>query len=286
MENVDRIAPRDVCLEVNRLNLHYLDWGNCENQTILLLHGFMGHAHVWDDLAEELVGHCYNVLALDQRGHGESQWSEKGEYRIDDFFADIADFVEQLKLRDLILIGHSMGGRNALFYSACAAEKVSRLILVDARVGNSPASSSAFRQLLNRLPLQSASLDEIVHLISGHYPDLSADTCRHLAAYGYKKIDGDVFVPRYDTKMSLECQQQGFRVEEMWPFLENVSCPVLVVRGEDSPFVSREDAIKMCDLLARAEWREIPRATHMPVQENPDACKKVFSDFLAACYET
>ena len=273
------ILPKDVFFEVNRLTLHYLDWGNSGSQTILLLHGFMGHAHVWDDLAKKLRDR-YNILALDQRGHGQSQWSARGDYRLDDFFADIADFVERLKLRDLILIGHSMGGRNALFYSACFAERVDRLILVDARVGNSPASAIALRQLLNRLPFQSASMDEIVQLMRGHYPYLSAVTCRRLATYGYKKIDGGIRVPEYDTRMSQQCEQQGFQVEDLWPFLNNVSCPTLVVRGASSPFLSREDAVKMCDLLPHAQWIEIPRATHMPVQENLDACLKVFLDFL------
>ena len=190
--------------------------------------------------------------------------------------------MEQLGIDDAILIGHSMGGRNALFYAVCAPEKVSRLILVDARVGNSPASSNALRRLLNHLPIQSTSLDEIVRLIRGHYPYLSEDVCRHLAAYGYRKRDDQVWVSRYDSKMSLVSEQQGFRVEDLWPFLKNVSCPTLIVRGENSPFLSREDAVRMCDLLPRAEWREIPRATHLPVQENLGFCLRVFSGFLAA----
>ena len=78
---------------------------------------------------------------------------------MDDFFADIADFVERLKLHDLILIGHSMGGRNALFYSACFAEKVDRLILVDARAGNSPASAIALRAATEPVAV-SIGLDE------------------------------------------------------------------------------------------------------------------------------
>jgi pimeloyl-ACP methyl ester carboxylesterase len=69
----------------------------------------------------------------------------------------------------------------------------------------------------------------------------------------------------------------------MWSFLKNVSCPTLVVRGEESPFLSREDARKMCNGFPRAVFREIPYATHMPVQENPDAFKKVVLDFLIEC---
>ena len=108
--------PAEKYLDVNGIRFHYLDWGNDKLQPILLLHGFMAHAHVWDDFAQNFRTR-YHVIALDQRGHGETQWCEDGAYSIYDHFTDIACFGEALNLNDLILIGHSMGGRNALFYT-------------------------------------------------------------------------------------------------------------------------------------------------------------------------
>jgi len=61
--------PKEKYLSVNGIRLHYLDWGNCRLQPILLLHGFMGHAHVWDEFAQTFRAQ-YHVIALDQRGHG------------------------------------------------------------------------------------------------------------------------------------------------------------------------------------------------------------------------
>jgi pimeloyl-ACP methyl ester carboxylesterase len=54
----------------------------------------------------------------------------------------------------------------------------------------------------------------------------------------------------------------------------------LVIRGEGSIFLSRDDVRKMCEIIPRAEWREIAHTTHMPAQENPAAFEKVISDFL------
>src|SRR4030042_5227817 len=138
------IEPKEKYLDVNGIRLHYLDWGNYKLQPILLLHGFMAHAHVWDDFGQNFRTR-YHVIALDQRGHGETQWCEDGAYSIYDHFSDIVCFVEILGLRDLILIGHSMGGRNALFYTACNPNMVEQLILADIRPGNDPKSSKALK---------------------------------------------------------------------------------------------------------------------------------------------
>jgi esterase len=275
----DIFKPRSKFLKVNRLRLHCLDWGGRTGQTLLLLHGFMGHAHVWDDLAATLRS-GYHVIALDQRGHGKSQWSAEGAYGLEDHFADLAQIMERLNLDNLVLIGHSMGGRNALFFAACRPEKVQGLIVIDSRPGSNPRSADALRQLLKVLPLQAASLDEIVSSIHKHYPGISPEICYHLATYGYRKTAEGKYIPKCDPQMSLRCENQGCCVEEIWSFLKNVTCPTLVVRGENSPFLSRDDAKTMCEIMPDATWTEIPRATHLPQQENPEGCRRALASFL------
>jgi pimeloyl-ACP methyl ester carboxylesterase len=81
--------------------------------------------------------------------------------------------------------------------------------------------------------------------------------------------------------MGLISDQMGCMAEDLWPFMRNVACPTLIVRGEESPFLSREDAEKMSVVIRQAEWVEIPQTTHLPVQENPGVFKKVISDFLS-----
>jgi len=132
-------TPQDKYLDLNGLRLHYLDWGNDGHQPMLLLHGFMAHAHVWDHFVLGFRS-LFHLIVLDQRGHGESEWSKEGAYTIEDHYVDLANFVETLGLRNLILVGHSMGGRNALFYTAYNSHNVERLILVDARATNTPQS--------------------------------------------------------------------------------------------------------------------------------------------------
>ena len=276
-------VPQDKYLDVNGLRLHYLDWGNDGYQTMLVLHGFMAHAHVWDDFALNFRSR-YHVIALDQRGHGESQWSNEMAYTVEDHFVDIINFVEILGLKNLILIGHSMGGRNALFYAAYNSHNVSRLILVDARPGHSSESSEALRQLLVNLPLQAECLEEIVRVIQGLYPYLSWDVCHHTASHGYRQMPDGKFVPKYDIRMIQPLERSGYVAEEFWVYMENISCPTLIVRGKESPFLSRADAHEMCRVITMAEWVEIPRSTHMPAQENSKAFNRAILRFIGSVH--
>ena len=271
---------QDKHLNINGLRLHYLDWGNDGYKPMLLLHGFMAHAHVWDEFASKF--RCYyHVIALDQRGHGESQWSEEGAYTIEDHFVDLDNFTETLGLRNLILIGHSMGGRNALFYAAYNSHNIDRLILVDARAGNNPGSSKALRLLINKLPLQGNSIYEVAQQIRAIYPYLSWRMCYKIASYGYKQVHKGKLVPKYDVRMCLPLEHSGYSIQNLWHLMENVNCPTLVVRGKESQFLSRQEAQEMCNVLPQAEWREIPKSTHMPAQENSVAFDKAILDFIS-----
>jgi pimeloyl-ACP methyl ester carboxylesterase len=274
-----KMKPKDDYVDVNSLRLHYLDWGNDGLQSILLLHGFTGHAHVWDDFASAFRTR-YHMIALDQRGHGESQWCEDGAYSISDHFSDLVCFVEVLGLKDLIIIGHSMGGRNALFYTACHPQNVKRLVLVDARPASNQKNSKALRHDLRTLPFEAVSLSEVSRSVQKLYPYLSKKTCQHIACYGYRRITGSKFVPKFDVRMSLQSDRLGCITENLWPFLINITCPTLIIRGKESSFLSRADARKMCNILQRATLGEIPMATHMPVQENLSSFQKVLSEFL------
>ena len=274
MEFADRF------LEIDRMRLHYLEWGNPDFEPLLFLHGFMGHAHVWDNVAPVFAGR-YRVLALDQRGHGESDWSQDAFYTLSDHYVDLCGFVEALELNGLNVVGHSMGGRNALFYAACStAGKVKRLILVDARPGNKPEASRALKELVLRLPLRIHVVEEAAAIFKRLYPYLSEEFCRHVVRYGFREAEDGTLIPRHDVRMNRLTEESNFEAEELWPFLGNIACPTMVIRGEDSPFLSRSEAERMSQCIPRGKFQEISRSTHLPAQENPDAFMEAVRDFL------
>ena len=100
--------PRSRHVVANRLRHHLLEWGG-NGPAVLLLHGFLENAHVWDLVAPPLAAGGYHVYALDWRGHGDSDWiGPGGYYHFADYTADLAFLVPQLAER-VALIAHSMG---------------------------------------------------------------------------------------------------------------------------------------------------------------------------------
>src|SRR6516165_9882102 len=101
----------------NNLNLNFLDYGTEGKRPLLFLHGGSAHAHWWDLVASRLVAD-YHALALDQRGHGDSDWSTDWAYGTRHYVSDLHELVSSWGFGPPVLIGHSMGAHNAMAYAA------------------------------------------------------------------------------------------------------------------------------------------------------------------------
>src|SRR5204862_130849 len=99
---------------------------------LCFLHGGAAHAH-WFDLVAPAFADRFHVVSLDQRGHGESQWAEPAAYATQDFVADLIGVMDSLGWERTTVVGHSMGGHNAMAFAAWHPERVSRLVIVDSR---------------------------------------------------------------------------------------------------------------------------------------------------------
>src|SRR5262249_33924338 len=117
---------------VGELSLSFLEWGTAGRPALCFLHGGAPHAH-WFDRAAPAFTDRFHVIALDQRGHGESEWAKPPAYATENFAADLLDFVDALGLGQVALIGHSMGGHNAMSFSAWHPERVRALVIIDSR---------------------------------------------------------------------------------------------------------------------------------------------------------
>ena len=123
--------PRDRFVTVHGLRLRYRDWGG-DGRPLLALHGAAAHAHWWDPVAPYLALRL-RVLALDWRGHGRSEWPRPPAYDSQDFAAELLGVIEALRLTDVVVAGHSMGGHNAMAFAAWHPDRLARLVVVDAR---------------------------------------------------------------------------------------------------------------------------------------------------------
>src|SRR5688572_22688180 len=127
------LLPRDRWVELGGLRFHYLDWGNEALPPVVLLHGGALTAHTWD-LAALLLRDRYHLIALDQRGHGDSDWTPESELGRDAgelMLEDTRRFIEHLGYPRIGLCGMSMGGMNAIRYAARYPDRLVDLAIVD-----------------------------------------------------------------------------------------------------------------------------------------------------------
>ncbi|HJM76435.1 MAG TPA: alpha/beta hydrolase [Dehalococcoidia bacterium] len=115
--------PTSHTIYVGGLKLHYLDWGNDGALPLILIHGLTGAAGDWRNIAA-YYRETYHVIAIDQRGHGESDHAADKAYGTDDFVGDLEGSIDALGLDRVMLLGHSMGGHNTIAYTARNPERV------------------------------------------------------------------------------------------------------------------------------------------------------------------
>ena len=120
--------PQDKRMAVNGLDFHYRDWGG-SGRSLVLLHGLASTCHIWD-LVAPILSEDYSVVALDQRGHGESAKPEEG-YHFASVAHDLLGFIQGMGLARPIIAGHSWGGDVALEFAVAYPSTASGLCFVD-----------------------------------------------------------------------------------------------------------------------------------------------------------
>src|SRR3954465_3081060 len=125
-----RVQPTGKFEPVSGLHLHYLEWGKAGRPAVVCVHGYTSSAQAFNALARHLQDR-FHVLAMDVRGHGESEWSPTGAYEYADQAGDLAAFVDRLELPSFALIGTSMGGIIAMTYAADHADRLTALVIND-----------------------------------------------------------------------------------------------------------------------------------------------------------
>src|SRR2546430_15056764 len=142
---------RDRTIVLNGQRFHYTEWGAWTAPPVVMLHGVTGHARTWDEEAAALAAR-YRVLALDQRGHGDSDPSPNADYTVATLSADVTAFADTLGLPRFSLVGLSMGGRVAIAFAGQAPRRVDRLVIVDIRPAISESGMIRRRALLAPSP--------------------------------------------------------------------------------------------------------------------------------------
>jgi pimeloyl-ACP methyl ester carboxylesterase len=268
-------AARSARVEVHGLELHLLQWGPAARSGVLLLHGGAAHAHWFDAVADALAGDRH-VAALDQRGHGESAWAHPPAYATRDFADDIVGVIARLGWDRAVLVGHSMGGHNAIACAAWHPDRVRGLVIVDARPAIPAERIAQMKERGERPPRRHPSVEAAVAAFRLLPPETTADPAllAHLARASVVWRDGTVS-PRFDPA----CYAAREPVDG-WTLVPRILAPTLVVRGERSPILPRPMAERLRDELPVARLVEIPDAYHHLVLDQPAAFRRELEGFL------
>ena len=271
-------SPLDKTVGVNGMKLHYLDWGNENAPDMFLLHGFSGHAHAWDFFASSMCDR-YHIVALDQRGHGDSDWSSDG-YNHSAYVADVESFVDRVGLRKFLLIGHSMGGMNAIAYAGRHTVEVDKLVIVD--IGPDVAEAGIRRiKTASRDPKEEFdSPEDAITLARSQNPRANPEMLAHRTVHAIKPLAGGKWTWKYDKKLRQPGALASVGASDLWDVLPRITCPTLIVRGELSDILSRETAEKMQRVVPNARLVEVAGAGHTVPLDNPEGFEEAVMEFL------
>jgi pimeloyl-ACP methyl ester carboxylesterase len=261
-----RSQPTATNLTINGLRLRYLEWGRPEALPIICVHGYTSSAEAFNAVARRLEDRGH-IIAMDVRGHGESAWSPDGAYQYADQAGDLAALVDQLGIERFVLIGTSMGGIIAMAYAAQHPQRLRGLVLND--IGpDLEAGSTRITGLVGSRPADFASLDEAIEYRRQTSPITAGRPLedQHETALGVLRQQPD---GRWAWKMDPAYIEQRVRRgapvrPQLWPALETLPCPTLVVWGTDSDVLSEAQAKRMTTALPKGELVAVPGVGHAP----------------------
>lgn len=269
---------------VGELRLHWLDWGGDDASAVpvLFLHGGGLTAHTWDVLALGLR-RGRRCLALDQRGHGRSEWSASLDYGPAATARDVDALLDDLELEQVVLVGQSMGGLNALHYAATRPERVAALVAIDAAFD----AADSGREAIRRFMTQDSELDSFDAFVvkAGRYrPGRDEAALRVSLGWNVMQLPNGRWTWRYDMRHRIR--------DDLWSAVlasradlrtqvRAIGCPVMLVRGERSPVVPQEMFAELAAAVPQALCVVIAGAGHNVHGDRPAGLLEEIQLFLA-----
>jgi len=270
--------PRDHQGIVGAMRFHYLDWGGA-GHPLLFLHGGGLNAHTWDVVAL-MLRHRYRCIALDQRGHGDSEWSPAIDYGVETQLRDVEGFIDLLKLENPVLVGQSMGGLNSMAYAVRHCDRMKGLVVVDVGPEINPSGAERIREFSSTPELDSpeAFLERAVKF----NPLRDPAVLRRSLFYNLRQLPSGKWALKHDQRRASE---EAWRIstaqrERLAGEVTKIACPTLIVRGALSDILTDDAAERFARSLPRARWVRVEKAGHNVQGDNPRGLLDAMLPFL------
>lgn len=276
-------APQPFQFDAGAVTLAGDRWGggDGERPAVVLLHGGGQTRHSWRRTAERLAADGWDVVALDARGHGDSDWHPDRDYELDGFVDDLVAFVGTLD-RPPVLVGASLGGITSLSAIGRHPDLAAGLVLVDVVVAVEPTGVDRIRTFMTAHLDGFASLDEVADAIAAYNPlrkrPRNVDGLRknvRLREDGRWYWHWDPAVMRIDDE-----PQRHVPAERLQAAAARVSVPTLVVRGLQSDVVSDAGVADLLERIPGSRVTDVAGAGHMVAGDDNDVFATTLERFL------
>jgi pimeloyl-ACP methyl ester carboxylesterase len=263
------IVPDEHQVVLGRMRFRYLDWGTAGKKPLLFLHGGGLTAHTWDLVCLALRAD-YRCLALDLRGHGDSEWSPEMDYGIAAHSGDVEALVDHLGLDGLGLVGMSLGGLTAIAYAGRHSARLSALVIVDSGPEGREEGARRIQEFV-AAPAEFASIDEVIERALSFNPRRDPKLLRRSLQHNLRQMPDGKLTWKHDRRhrAKFDAAEWTRRRLGLWDEVARITCPTLVVRGGRSDVFHDEDAEKLAKALPRGSWVRVEDAGHTVQGDNP-----------------
>ncbi len=246
-------------------NFFYQRSGNKNGQPLVFLHGLMGYSQNWRRIALAFED-SHEVFVYDQRGHGKSFKPDLG-YSPEDYAQDLKQILDELGWEQIDLVGHSMGGRNALHFANKYPSRVRKLVIEDIGPNADMSAIDRILGMINSVPVPFKTKNEARIFFANEFEAKVKNYTKQPKAMGqyfYSNLEEkpDGLTDWRFNKRAIDLSLEEGRAIERWHEIENLICPTLLVRGENSPDLPREVFEKMLALNPSIQGVEIKNAGH------------------------
>jgi pimeloyl-ACP methyl ester carboxylesterase len=277
--------PRDEFVEANDLRFHYREWGDPRTRhAVILLHGYAETCEAWTDTATDLARE-FRVIAIDQRGHGQSERATDRDYTRASQMEDLEAIIESLGLRSVTLIGHSMGGANAICYAAEHPEMVSALVVIETAPEVLRSGIETIRRLLATAPAFD-TLDDAIEAFREFFPYATTEQVERRVRASLTVNDDGMYVWDFDpifrdpTARPPDPDPGQRRLSDLWDCADRVQCPTMIVRGSETDMLTPEAIQRLHRRVSGSRVSLIEDAGHAVPTDQPAALSLNIREFL------
>jgi pimeloyl-ACP methyl ester carboxylesterase len=244
-----------------------------EGQPFLILHGFLGMADNWKTLGAKWSENGYQVHLIDQRNHGRSLHSDTFSYEI--MAQDIKEYCDAHKLQNIILLGHSMGGKVAMKFASLYESYLNKLIIADIAPKEYAPHHSDIINGLRSIDFDIVkSRNEADEILGKVIPDFGT---RQFLLKSLYRVDKNRFGWRFNLKV-LGAAQDNVGIQE--PIVNPINTPTLFIRGGKSGYILDSDMMLIEHAFAKAELKTIEGAGHWLHAEKPQEFYSFVENFV------